>query len=67
MITQAVTATTTIVRKPFGIKTGNALMLGALGVCLAACFSGSRAVHIGAGALFTGLVAHPVYKRRQAL
>ncbi len=66
MTTQAVTAGS-IVRKPFGIRTGNALMLGLLGLCVAACFTGSRAVHIGAGALFTGLVAHHVYKRRGTL
>ncbi len=59
---------TTIERKHFPVmKPENALMLGLLGICIAACLTRSKAVHVAAGALFTGAIAHHMYKRRKML
>lgn len=69
MITEAVTAAAayTIVRKPFGMKPSNFIMLGLLGATIAACFSKSTTAHVAAGALFTGAVGLHVWKHRKAL
>ena len=66
-VTAAAVAGSTIVRKPFGMRREKALLLGLLGLTVAAGLSSSRSMHVAAGVLFTGMVGYHVYKHRKAL
>ncbi len=57
----------TVERKPFGVKKGNALLLGLLGLTVASGFCGVKRAHMAAGLLLAGLIARHVCQRRRAL
>lgn len=65
MKTTALATAAPIVRKP--MRTENVMLLGLLGLTFLAGFTSSKALHIAAGAVFTGAVSWHIYKHRKAL
>ncbi|MDO5537324.1 MAG: hypothetical protein Q4F72_07340 [Desulfovibrionaceae bacterium] len=64
----AIAAAGSIVRKPFGMKPQNALLLGLFGATIVTSIcSRSTACHVAAGLMLTGAVGYHVWKRRKAL